>query len=68
MIGKLAVTTIEDYIKQLSTEERWAWLHWAKQLDGPLFWEVPSPQGSPVLLNAAGYQVKTIVCSGPFPS
>jgi len=57
MIGKLAKTVIEGYIKELSAADVQRWLVRAKRMDGPLFWEIPSPKGCPILPKADGYQV-----------
>jgi hypothetical protein len=57
MVGKLAKSVIENYIKELSAADMQRWLAWAKRMNRPLFWEIPSPEGCPILLKADGYQV-----------
>jgi hypothetical protein len=57
MVGKLAKSVIENYIKELSATDMQRWLAWAKRMDGPLFWEIPSPEGCPISPKADGYQV-----------
>lgn len=57
-VGSTAIKLVKDHIKTLNGEgEVKNWLRWSLRGDGPLFFKVPSPMGSPTDHTDPRYQV-----------
>ena len=57
-VGSAAITIVKQHLDTLKGENAAKdWLRWSLRIDGPLFFKVPSPMGSPMDQKDPKYQV-----------
>lgn len=57
-IGSTAINIMKQHLNTLKGENAAKdWLRWSLRIDGPLFFKVPSPMGSPIDQKDPKYQV-----------
>lgn len=57
-IGSNAIAVVKEHISTLKGKQAAKdWLRWSRRVDGPLFFQAPSPIDSPIDRNDPDYQV-----------